>query len=1248
MIFLALFVALVSSTCLLSGCTLNTQCSTCKTAASHEIWSQYDVSFTCNTTTTSCMPNFNSGNDTAEVIRAACRVRSSSCCVFDDGVATNQAVCDSKTCNVNNGCIAAGQCDVPSATNFRPTRTNCCNSNGGCPAMPTLCNPEICLANSCVPTLRFPNCCDDPGQCASAPSVACLRGACVADSFHPGFKSCRTGIDSQCTCASNADCNDGSICSTNVCNIFSNRCEATFFASSGGSSCCANAAGAPITCSNGDVCRNILGCLSDNVAVNGSLTLLPTFSCIARNEQSVGCCTAGSQCTSLQSSTGSPCIAPVCNFGDNTCNILPNYFSIISSSILPCCRDSIDCEPTGQDGPRCTFLKCNNPLFDASITQTFFTCSTQQLPFTCQEDGVINTNLRTTSMAIDGNCTWACGQPNANVVKLRAKLTNPSSGPNFAAPQYLYNLTVRISNISPVLSNIISSVSLLPVTPYLPPTRFLSPAMFAITQPFTQSPGMYAQKFSLADPISMPIYPDEELTVQIVVTLRTNATALMLMRVHLDANPYDVCTPTLVAGGIAGTDGTPCNSNADLGNILPRGIVGIAQFDVTFPGICSPPCSTVGTTTTTSLFSTTSTKRTTTSPPPTITLSPSPSTSGVSGIAFFDSNGDGFTNVPPETVARNIRINLQSQSNLSDSYTTLTNAMGEYFFTVVPTTSFFLMVVNSTLPFGYRPTIVVNNNLSPRKNQFSAVTLRTITRSTGFNYQGMDLGLALIPPCDRSIPPLGPTGQLDVRFTTSQTSCIDCGSLIKLRSRCSPVKCAGLMTRQFITVEATVSNSAPTTLGFNTLVLRLNSLGVGPLDADARPYVCAEALDISASNAYPLKNSAVSQGGMASIAYGWHSIAVGVDVVKVRAQFVYCAHDVITDFNITAEILSDSCIQTIREWNMCVPSIDIRPCQATLKQSVAPCDGCPPTPSPAPTGPAVGQHTAPLEPTNLLVTTNPYCFEPLCVNSQTFVDLGCTNTTAAMAQCTGALNRGAVLHQVVVINPPFTLPSESGSVVVRYQRHAVNDEQLVCGDRFSGRMPIYVIVDAPNQNQTLLVDKHESALQQTVEFTIVFPPIPPARAILISLVSFECSAHPLNATVTARLVTDRCTDETLCTKTFAPMPSLATCVRYRTHGCTETIDGVTAAGFGAADESSRGAEIVDQVAPYIIIVTIFLLLICGFCVVLFIIRRRRRVESERSNKKFIASRQFNIEEPPPPVYKAHGQQMRRGATTKGV
>lgn len=1237
-----LFVALVESTCLQSGCSTNLQCNTCKTAATHQIWQQFDVSFKCNSTTTSCMPDLSTGNGTISAIQNACRLRPSTCCIFDDGNLTNIAMCNTKTCLVNNGCIAVGQCEIPNMSNYRSDRTNCCNTDNDCLPTPGQCNLELCLANSCSNTTRFSNCCDNSNPCPSVPAAACLTSACLPDSFHPGFKSCRNGVDSTCTCSSNADCDDGSICSTNTCNILTNRCTATYFASSGGTSCCQTAAGAQITCSNGDPCRNILGCIDQSTFVNSTLTFLPTFSCISRQEESLGCCTASSQCAALQSSTNSPCISDTCNFGDSTCTLEENYFSTPANRTLPCCHDSIDCEPTGQDSVRCKFLQCNNPEFQATLNQTFFTCSQETLAGTCSESGVITTNAQTTLLSIDGNCTWSCGQPGANVIRLRAKVINPSSGINFDAPLYLYNLTVRVQNTAPVLTNFIGSISLLPISPYLPASRFLSPSLFAITKNSTESGGVYRQQFSLNGPTAMPIYPDEELTVQIVITLRTNATALMSTKVFLDINPYDICTPSLAAGGIPGIDGTPCNialmpPAGHLGNILPRAVVGTASIVLQFPSNCSTPCSSVVTTTATVTPSPTSSGRTTTSSltAPTITAPPSPSGSGVSGMAFFDLASDGFNNFPSDPPVSNIRINLQSQSNLSDFFTTLTNANGLYSFTTVPSSPYYLMVVNATIPFDYRPSIVIDNNLSPRKNQFSATTLRTITRSQNFQYSGMDLGLAKIPPCNRTDPPIGPTGQLQLQFKSSRTTCVECASFIHLRSRCSPVRCAGLMTRQFLEVEATVSNTAAVPLGFNTLVLRLNSIGVGPTDLDNRPYVCAEAFNVNATNSYALNTIVANNFALASIAYGWNTIAVGTDVVRVRAMFVYCASEAITNFNVTAEILDKPCIETIRDWNRCESSIDIRTCQATLRRSLPSCSGCPLTlaPTPAP------DNNPPPPPTNLIVTAFPYCFDPLCVNTQTFTQLHCQNTSAEMARCTVAVNRGEVLHQISIINSVSNPTSEPGIIIVKYQRHSINNEQLVCGNQFGHHMPVFLIVRSFDSNKTLVVDRHENARSQSLQFTVTFPPIPQGEVVLISLVSFECSDFALNYTVTAHLITDRCTDESLCTHTIPPITNFNTCVHYRNSGCTETIEGELIDGFGAADDT--GPPIADSVMPYIIIGTMLLLIIGGFCVFLLFMRSRKQVEIERANKRLLANKNYNIETLNYPIGGVTARQIKR-------
>lgn len=1227
--------AFASATCLLSGCTLNSQCTTCDTAATHDVWTTYDVSFICNTTTNSCMPNYSSGNASATTIQNACRDRGSSCCVFEDGTTANNITCNAKTCLVHNGCLPVGQCDVPSATNFRSDRTNCCQSTSGCPSTPTLCNEEICVLNSCVPTLRFPNCCDDVSQCASGSGALCLRSACLPDAFNVGFNSCQSGIDTNCACTSSSDCDDGSICSTNTCDLLSSRCTSTYFSSSGGSSCCASDAGASLTCSNGDVCRNILGCRDTNVFVNASLSFLPTFSCLSQQEQDIGCCTASSQCSQLQSNTGSPCVASTCGFGDNTCNTQTSYFSTSTNETLPCCKDSFqDCEPTGQDGARCSYLKCNNPVFSAPTEQSYFTCTRETLPFTCDDTDVIDTNAQTQDMSIEGSCAWTCGQPESNTIRLRAKITNPSGGPNFASPLYLYNVTVRVQNNLPLLTGIVSSISMVPVVPYEPPTRFLDPSLFAIVQDATEVGGVYRQEFSLNDPISMPIYPDEELTVEITIVLRINATLLTSTSVFLDIEPYDICTPTLASGGVAGIDGTPCSiallpPSGHLGNIVPRAVSNGATVTILFPQNCSTPCSVVGTTTS-ALSPTPTTAKVTTSrttaAPPTVTVPPPSVGNSVSGMAFYDLNEDGFNNAPTETPAKNIRIDAQSASNASDFYTTTTNAQGLYTFSVAPKTSYYLMVVNSTLPYGYQPTIVVNSNLSPRKNQFFSSTLRTITRASGLDYTGMDLGLAKIPQCARATPPPGPTGELEVRFTTSYTSCVQCNSLTRLKSKCNPLKCSGTTTRQFIDVEATVSNSGPSMRGANTLLLRLNSIGVGLLKADKRSHICAEAFDAGTVNAYAL-DGYVSQstGTMATQAYAWNTIAVGSNVVRVRTQFIYCSNDVITHFNITAEILDETCLQKIRLWNRCDQTIDIRTCQATLDSNVPSCSGCPATSAPTP---SPMQHTNP-PPTQLAFSVQPYCFDPLCVNSNTFTQMKCKNTTVAMQQCASAVNRGEVMHQTVLSNPSLAPPSESGSIRIKYQRYAVNDEQLVCGEKYGDSLAVFLLIESFDQNGTKIVDKKENSVAQSLEFSVAFPSIPPGGVVTISLISFECSAHPLNFSYTARLLTERCTDEILCTKTALPMPSLASCLRYTLTGCSETVDGVLQEEFGVVENQPEPNA--DFAAQYVIISVALILLIAIFCVALVALQRRRKVEEMRLGKRLIANKRLDVQQRPFPT-----------------
>lgn len=1191
-------VGCVRATCATSGCISNANCTTCAAVATHTVWQQFAVSFTCDLMSGSCTPNLASGNASVATINSTCHALTSTCCFPGDA----SSVCDSKTCLVNSGCGEVGQCVIPSATNYRGSLVNCCNSDSDCPQDVTSCTANLCSLRSCQQTQKFSGCCATDSDCSTNGTAACLRAVCLPDATHAPLKACTSGIDTNCACTSNADCDDGSICSTNTCGL-DQRCTATFFASSGGASCCGSASTASQTCSNGDVCRSILGCNSDVVEVTPSLSVLPAFTCVVEQTRGIGCCTSFSDCQTLATNTSSPCVAPTCSFSSNTCNINTHY--TVGNTTLPCCHDSTNCEPTGQSGSRCTFLSCQNPEFLATNPLEYSTCTRTTIG-SCASTDVVTSNAAPTQPSVDGNCTWTCGQPGANKVNLRAKLTNPSSGAHSAVPQYTYFVAVRVLNNAPVIDRIVNSITIVPVS-YTPPTRLISAGLFSIEQDATDVAGTYTQVFTLTS--AMPIYPDETLTVEISVTFNANASTLTSTDIALDVIPYDICTIPLTVNHVPGTNGTPCAvpqlpPSGDLGNILLRTPVLGTPRTVTFPGTCPALCASLSTSSTT-----TSTSFGTPSPTPvptTTTATVTTATGAVGqagGQAFFDLNFDGFYQPPTEPVAKNLRFLLHNPANNSVVASTNTDANGVYTFTSIPP-FYFISVVNATIPFQYQPTAVPNPfTTGPPHNVFFATTLKTFDYSAGS--ANIDFGLIPLPPCSRATPPSTPAPGIDVEFSADATTCMQCSSFVMLRSKCTPRRCAGLMTRQFIDVHATVSNNGPMILGADSIDLRLNSIGVGTSAADQRSYVCAEAFSIDATGAYPLDSGSQAvvttptSKGLASAAFGWKTLPRGTDVVSVHAQFIYCTNDVITHFNITAELTDAHCIAQVQAWNRCNSTIDIRGCQATLSSTVPPCAGCPTTPAPPSTRP----RETTLPESELVLSVQPYCFNPLCVNTRTFDDLRCHNRSAVEAQCATALNRGEVLYQAVVTNPSSAPPSEPGSLVVSYQRHAVDNEQLVCGRRFSedDAMPIQVIIDSPQPNKTKIFDKKENSQTQTVDFSVAFPSLLPGQQFIVSLIAFECSAFPLNVTFAARLDTDRCRDDAFCVKTAPSMPSLTSCVRYRTTGCTSDVAGVVAHGLGIieADDSDAGTSLW----PYLIAGILFILIVL---ITIFVILRLRR------------------------------------------
>jgi len=1185
--------------CMASGCISDANCTTCKFTATHTVWQAFDVSFTCDVGSTSCTPNLASANSSVGTVQLACENPQNLCCLPGDP----SSVCDSKTCLVNGGCLTLGECDAPNPNNFRPSLTQCCNFDSDCPQSVTSCDLHTCVARSCIATKKFDSCCATSFDCLINSTIACLAASCVPDDTHPGLSTCVTGIDANCVCSSNNDCNDQSVCTTNVCGL-NLRCTSTFFASSGGATCCENDAGAPVSCATGDVCRNVLGCNDSPTTVMG-LTLLPSFTCNVVDERPNGCCTQFSDCQNLVSSTSSPCLLPSCDFSTSLCDIKSSYVHI--STTLPCCHDSFDCEPLGQTGSRCVFLSCNNPEVKTVNALEYYTCTPTTIA-SCSSSDVVVTNAATTLPALAGNCTWTCGQPGTNVVNVLARLTNPSSGPNTKVPLYTYYLFVRVNNNVPALTGIIHSITMIPKK-YIPSTRSLNPGLFAIEDESTEVFGTYNQKFTLTS--LMPIYPDETLEVEISITFNINATTLASTDIALDVLPYDICTVPLTTNPLSGgTNGTPCAIQllppaGDLGNILLRPRVPGPSLTIAFPAQCPTLCdSLVTSASTTSAATGPSTPASTSSPTPAPPATTLPTVAGhASGQAFFDLTGDGINRVPVDPIAKNIRFILHDALNISNTMSTNTDANGVYTFTSLPVNPFYISVLASTIPYGHQPS-VVPSGLIPH-NWFQAATLRTANFFPGDIHLGnVDLGLVLIPPCDRAIPPTTPTGRISLAFQSSATSCISCASLMMLRSKCTPNRCANLMTRQFVDVFATVSNSAPVPLGADSVVLRLNSIGVGSATTDVRPYSCAEVFAIDNVGAYPLDTGSsvvTNANSLASVGFGWKTLPVGTDVVRVHAQFTICAHDIVTHFNVTAELSNSACIDTIVQWNRCNQTIDIRPCQATLARRFPPCAGCPPTPAPPTTHP----HATTLPESELILSAQPYCFSPLCVNSQTFVDLRCPNVTAVEAQCATAVNRGEVLYQAVVVNPTNAPPSESGRLVFHYQRHAVAHEQLVCGSRFEGNgvMPILVLIH-PSSNSTVLVEEVDDPHTQTIDFTVPFPSLAPGAEFIVSMIAFECSAHPLNVTFTAALDTLRCRDNRFCAKIAPPMTSLSSCVHYRATGCTETVVGVVSRGFGISLGDGDSSRDSSAMWPYIIAAFLFFFILLVTIIVLARVRNR--------------------------------------------
>lgn len=177
---------------------------------------------------------------------------------------------------------------------------------------------------------EFPNLCVDTNPCTWN---RCIAGVCDWTLYKEGC------------CTSNADCDDGNYCTSDMCNLNDNTCNHTTIPE-----CCNVAA----DCVDENPC-NSDWCYTDHTCRHSG-NVVPGC-CYAPTKDPVtgepwtpeqGIAYANSMCDDKNPCTGTPTNPDYCNLSTNKC--MPGEL------VVPCCMDSTQCN----DGDSCTYDQCVN------------------------------------------------------------------------------------------------------------------------------------------------------------------------------------------------------------------------------------------------------------------------------------------------------------------------------------------------------------------------------------------------------------------------------------------------------------------------------------------------------------------------------------------------------------------------------------------------------------------------------------------------------------------------------------------------------------------------------------------------------------------------------------------------------------------------------------------------------------------------------------------------------------------------
>lgn len=150
--------------------------------------------------------------------------------------------CDLINCNCYDLCenitCSNAQCELSNCINGQCTEPTliegCCRNSSDCEDF-DICTTELCIDGFCISTIELPNECSTTTSCMG-PNENCINCMCIdlcdgviCNSPPCHFSTCQTGICTEpkfiigCNqtisgCTNSSECNDGNICTTNICN----------------------------------------------------------------------------------------------------------------------------------------------------------------------------------------------------------------------------------------------------------------------------------------------------------------------------------------------------------------------------------------------------------------------------------------------------------------------------------------------------------------------------------------------------------------------------------------------------------------------------------------------------------------------------------------------------------------------------------------------------------------------------------------------------------------------------------------------------------------------------------------------------------------------------------------------------------------------------------------------------------------------------------------------------------------------